>query len=873
MRASPSRPSWLAVAGFASWFGLLGLAGLSGACGQAEEASSELEAGTGETSSSTPLTAPTPADPAELWSGRGCTAADCHGGIEPIRQPGTGMLTQILARGQAFGDPDGCVVCHGGDPRATSPAEAHHGANDPALAEAGGPDRFFPDPASPWVNARSCGQCHAELVEAQWNSLMMTEAGKIQGTTWSFGIPGDYEHRWANYDTQNPEDPHARLGTEAYRAYMEAKSAAHPNVFVDRHERVPDAPAPGVDGGWEELEADPAQAAFTYLRAECQRCHLGVKGRQKRGDFRGMGCGACHIPYGNEGVYEGGDATIGAGEHAVGRPLVHSIQATRDSWVFKPSSSPNSDGEEALGYTGIPVETCTTCHNRGKRIGVSYQGLMESAWASPYTEGGGGAIPQPGLHTKHYIAMQQDIHFQKGMLCQDCHTSGDVHGDGFLAAANLGPIEIECSDCHGTPSAFPWELPLGWGDEDGRAQLGTLDADDPRGVGRELPNHLRAGAVAEPEDGYILTARGNPMPDVVRRGDAVVVHTAGGASLIVEPLKVKQARKGLSAEAEVAMVHTDHVETMECYACHSEWAPQCYGCHVEVDYTDLSGGFDWVAAGNRHLSSAPTKADEQGWPDLKIPGKVTELRSYMRWEDPPLGINGEGRVSPLIPGCQTSATIIGPNGEVLAQNQIFRTPPNTEGAGEAGQLGIDMSPVQPHTTGKARSCESCHADEKALGYGIGGGRMTAPWDTDKVVDLTTADGRVIPASARTQVEGIEGLVDWSAVLDAEGNQTQTVGHHFEGSGPLPADMRARMDRDNVCVGCHAEIPDGALPVSLLAHVSQATAIGRPTTKEQHASLVNKIVRSSAWAQVLFVLFAGLGFFTAVGWGVRRLRAR
>jgi len=46
-----------------------------------------------------------------------------------------------------------------------------------------------------------------------------------------------------------------------------------------------------------------------------------------------------------------------------------------------------------------------------------------------------------------------------------------------------------------------------------------------------------------------------------------------------------------------------------------------------------------------------------------------------------------------------------------------------EGAGEEGQLGIDMAPVNPHTIQKeARHCESCHDNPAALGYGIGGGK-------------------------------------------------------------------------------------------------------------------------------------------------------
>ncbi|MGB1015921.1 MAG: cytochrome C, partial [Nannocystaceae bacterium] len=596
-----------------------------------------------------------PVPPPHRWSGAGCTSDACHGGIEPIRQPDTGMMREIFARGAALGDPDGCVVCHGGTPTAATAAEAHAGSLT-ELAQAGGPEDFYPDPASPWVNAFTCGQCHRELVQAQWNSLMMTEAGKIQGTTWSFGSLEGYEHRWANYEAQNPKDPSERLGTDAYRVYMAEKSAAHPNVFVDQMHALPEAPSPGTLG---DLEISPEDAVFTYLRAECQRCHLGVKGRQRRGDYRGMGCGACHMPYSNEGLYEGGDTTI---PEAPGHALVHSLQGTRDAKVYVHEN----------GYTGIPVETCTTCHNRGKRIGVSYQGLMESAWASPYTEGGGGQL---GLHTKHYISMEQDVHYQRGMLCQDCHTSADVHGDKFLAGANLGPIEIECSDCHGTPTAYPWELPLGWGDENGPGQA----TGDPRGVGEPsaLPAYLRRGDPAPPRDGYLLTARGNPMPDAVRDGNRIVIHTVGGKDLTLEPLRKKTDEGRLSPEATAAMVHASkHIETMECYTCHTSWAPQCYGCHVKVDYSEGNKAFDWVKAGQLHKLDPEHRRDrsEAGYGTL-IPGKITEMRSYLRWEDPALGVNGEGRVSPIVPGCQVSATIIGPDGEEILRNNLFRTTP------------------------------------------------------------------------------------------------------------------------------------------------------------------------------------------------------
>lgn len=782
-----------------------------------------------------------PAD-APAWSGEGCTQAGCHNAIEPIRSYDSAMMQQIQARGRDVGEPDGCTICHGGDTGASTLPQAHTGASA-ALTAAGGPETFYADPASPWVNARTCGTCHEELVAAQHNSLMMTEAGKIQGTTWSFGTPAGegYEHRWANYATQNPDDPEARLGTDAYRAYMADKTAAHPNVFVEAHEAVPSAP----DG---HALDDPRDAAFTYIRAECQRCHLGVKGRARRGDYRGMGCGACHMPYGNEGRYEGSDASLGPNK--TGRPLVHRLQGTRDAPVSVHGTT----------YAGIPVETCTTCHNRGKRIGVSYQGLMESAWGSPYTEGGGG---QPGLHSKHYLAMEQDVHYKAGMLCQDCHTSGDVHGDRFIAGSNLGMVEIECSDCHGTPQAYPWELPLGWGDENEPGE-----AEGPaRGVTTALPGHLEDGHLADAHDGYLVTARGNPMPDVAKHGTEVIVSTASGKDIRLSPLKRSLEQGELSVEATVAMVsNAGHIASMECYSCHTSWAPQCYGCHVKVDFSEGKRAFDWVAAGQKHQqpehAADPDESAYQTW----LSGEITEMRSYLRWEDPALGVNGEGRVSPIVPGCQVSVTIVGEDGETVVRNEMFRTPPHTEGGGPQGQVGSDMSPLQPHTTGKSRSCESCHASAKAMGLGFAGTRETPE---PVVVDLQTADGTVLPASATEQIATVQGLSpSWSAVLDAQGRQTQTVGSHFRGSGPLSEEQRSRMDRRNLCVDCHQDIPRGTLPVGILHHIADASGT-LPATRDEHGNLVRSITRVASWTEVLLPVAGGIGLLGFVLWRRRR----
>ena len=107
------------------------------------------------------------------------------------------------------------------------------------------------------------------------------------------------------------------------------------------------------------------------------------------------------------------------------------------------------------------------------------------------------------------------------MLCQDCHTTIDMHGDGNLFGTTLAQVEIECEDCHGTVTKFPWDLPLGHGEEHA-SDIG----DTPRGLADEITPEQNFAQVYEAEDGYLLTARGNPAcrlrdsPAATAPGDA-----------------------------------------------------------------------------------------------------------------------------------------------------------------------------------------------------------------------------------------------------------------------------------------------------------------------------------------------------------------
>ena len=780
----------------------------------------------------------------------GCMApGKCHAGIEPIRAHDSKMAQQIYAKGAALGDPNGCVVCHGGNPKEEKDAKiAHTGAPE------GSPlNTFVVHSGSVWVNEKICGQCHQEWTYAQFRSIMQTEAGKIQGALWGWGPAGTgYAKKYGNYDVNDPDGPDPIFGTAEYKAYTRALMEKFPDNFPTELKQVPKTNV-------ETLKEKPWEAIYTYLRTDCQRCHVGVKGREKRGDYRGMGCSACHIPYNNAGLYEGNDKTVKRDE--AGHAMVHSIQSSRKTKVV-------ANGKV---YSGIPHETCVSCHNRGKRIGVSFQGLMEFPYGSPYTDKGG---KQPKLHTKFYQFIKDDVHHrlesregnpEGGLLCQDCHTTTSMHGNGNITGTLLANVEIECSDCHGTASHYPWELPLGWGDEFGN----EIDSTG-RGLATELlDTHARFSTAYEAKDGYLLTTRGNPFNNVVREGDKVVVHSASGLDFQVPTLKSlarankwRNPAKAISAKIQAPK----HMQTVECYGCHSSWAPQCYGCHVNVDFSGDKKATDWVAAGNTHFENGHTAESMRGVEPPTAPGvaygKTNENRSYLRWEDPVLGINGEGRVSPIIPGCQQITTVIGPDGELLVHNKIWRTPEGVEGGDGKGQRSLDMAPAAPHTVDwRARDCTSCHARSKALGYGTHDGRYLRGYAEGVYVDIMDEKGQLVTKTAQYQISPVPELVmDLDNVVNREDEQLQTVGHHWPLDGPLPKEVRDNMERQGVCLSCHQEIPRGRFVYQIIAKVGDSLGMV-PKTDAEHMKLIGKAMFIAANLQI-FGPFVALAIIIA-----------
>ncbi len=757
----------------------------------------------------------------------------CHKGIEPARPLESEMMKQILAMGEKLGDPNGCAVCHGGNPHETKNKDiAHKGSPKGSKLAV-----FTPVPGALQVNENTCGLCHKDHTYNVHRSIMNTDAGKMKAITWSFGIDTESkDHTYGNHKMDDPDGDTPRFGSEVYKTYMKEMASMFPGQYPKSLKKIPQV---SID----QLEAMPEQAAFSYLR-NCNACHLSNKGMQDRGHFRGMGCAACHNIYSNEGFYEGGDPSIN--KTKAGHVFVHAMQGSRKS-----ATKINN-----LYVSGVQVSTCAACHAAGRRIGHAYQGLMaleSSKGKGPFDEHGNPQQTNAGYVFKY---MKNDAHHRMmkngkevtGLLCQDCHTTNAMHGNGNIGSTTLATVEIECADCHGTPTHYPWELPIGYGDEFGR----KLDMNKARGVADEPLQVTKDFGITYPkEDGYLLSSRGNPLGNVVRKGNKVIVHSDGGHDFIAPTLKEltqKNTWKNKEKAVTAMVAIHKHMESLECYACHSTWVPQYYGYKYVIDFSKKS--IDWLDSPEKVNEDGTTADYHQKY--IMQDGLATQGDySHIRWENSPLGVNGEGRVSPLVGIIQTVSTTIDKDGKVVSWNNVAKT--------AQGYNATELAPVNPHTTSlESRDCSDCHGNSTVMGFGIDNGIYDADPEKARYADLVDANGKNISQFTKAQITAIKNLHgDFMQLIDENRKQVQTIDSHWPLSMPLTAEQLDALARENTCMACHKDIPDGAIPIKMLGKIAEITHLSF-ASEEAHGDLLNENNLLISWIKavgiVMLVLF-------------------
>ncbi len=695
---------------------------------------------------------------------KGCLS--CHEGLETI-SPTMQPILLGLAQGKSGYE---CAICHDGKPDAATKADAHQDMwPNPSsmwvMADGGGCAKCHSDvgalttvmgtplehPAGgstmPWVSVRSdpSGATGANHVYRVQRSLMALETGKANKTLSSNGVIPKGTFPFANFDMDDPDGPVPSAGSDAYKQWIAAALSTGLIARLDSVEAIPT-----FEEG-KELFASESHAGFADMhRKQCARCHVWGEGRDQRGDHRAGGCAACHVLYTNDALYEGNDPVI-----------------------------PKDRGPHMMRHEitrAIPSQQCNHCHTRGKRIGTTFGGMIEHAYvgsgkAPPMDEAGN---PQRRLYTKEYSHVRGDVHFERGMDCADCHSSIDVHGDGNIYPVTFFQVEIGCADCHGTPDQYPWELPVGFG------------------TPVTLPG--ARGAFRSGDSEHLITTRGNARARWLKEGDKAFVESIySGKKYEIPLLKERRLEDSWkSRQGKVAMsVVNQHLDKLECYACHASWAPQCYGCHIKYDMT--AQGTDWALSAIKHDPATGKQTVTQTPGDI-----VVENVGFIRWERPVLGVNYKGRVAPVIPGCQVVWSFVDENGVLRDVNKINRT--------SAGLPAVTLAPLQPHATSAvARTCESCHTDPKALGYGEAKSRSSAELEGDRPTFANQGPGLFgdIPSSQRAKPQ-IPAIPDfpyaWDQLVTRSGEQVQNM--------PLPKDrplsqaQRDLAEREGLCLACH-----------------------------------------------------------------------
>lgn len=382
-------------------------------------------------------------------------------------------------------------------------------------------------------------------------------------------------------------------------------------------------------------------------------------------------CASCHL---------GAEKTAWGGVHETSRGggcnachLTYSPEASRalSKYVQARSATGNrlaTTGRQA-GSTDPPSlhpnvsiaisgDHCFGCHSRSGRISTNYEG-----WHETQLEAVPGEADSHRYRTledgRVFTFVQADIHAEKGMECVDCHTSREVMGDGIARARKWEPIRVGCEDCHfgGPPRTV------------------TVEQLDPESLkiaklrSRAQPGARFLAGGAEPLVNTSIDAAGKSWLTTKRRGE----------------------RLELRAPAPVCAEGGGHAR-LSCVSCHSAWAPRCTGCHTK---------FDPAREGVDLLTGEPTKGD---WIETSSGFSAVPPTLGMRKVPGSRILNpGSFVVDPFIPGMVIS----------LDRNQVAGGKPDNV-------FRRLYARAFSHTISKgARSCQSCHNDPVALGYGEG----------------------------------------------------------------------------------------------------------------------------------------------------------
>ena len=109
-----------------------------------------------------------------------------------------------------------------------------------------------------------------------------------------------------------------------------------------------------------------------------------------------------------------------------------------------------------------------------------------------------------------------------------------------------------------------------------------------------------------------------------------------------------------------------------------------------------------------------------------------------------------------------------------------------------------------------------------------------------------------------------------SIITREGEQLQTVGHHWPLDGPLTKDMRDHMERVGVCLSCHKEIPSGRFIYRIFSKAGDYLGL-IPKSNAEHQQLINRAMFITANVELFGIVIVGIFLLALIIYFVVRRR--
>lgn len=365
----------------------------------------------------------------------------------------------------------------------------------------------------------------------------------------------------------------------------------------------------------------------------------------------------------------------------------------------------------------IGPTACLKCHN-ANHVGCDFVGLYEKDFSRGFTYPVVNGKQPPRIYGAEQHRLTPDLHYKAGMGCSDCHSLSQIHGGAWKKSGSRAERNPSCRGCH-----------------------------------------------VQGNSSKIVTVQGNPgllingdIKEIPKWPPEIIPHAIG-----------------------------EH-KRLKCSSCHALWSFQDYGLHLMLEERAAYWKWSTLAGQNdpqvqqllREMVGTyaelippkdgpyPHKPYEK-WikPKSKdwLTGKHDSgawFRSLTarRWENGPIGLDTNGKVSIMRPIYQYIVTHVDSKSRLLKNSEVPLT--------GSGKPALVFNPYSPHTiASKGRACHDCHANTKAVGLGLGVMGISKPkpmliWPPEVEVDGPS--------------------IKWDALLDISLSPIQFSTH--KNAGPL-----------------------------------------------------------------------------------------